>query len=561
MALEESPVVILKEIQVLETCDNQEISINYVTTNQRWNRNKIDVDDIFAYNVALNIANDNEDLEPKSVEECRQRDDWPKWKDAIEAELNSLSKHEVFGPIVLTPDGVKPLGYKWVFMQKRDATNKVVRYKARLFAQGFSQRPDIDYEETYSLVVDATTFRYLISLAIHEKLGMCLMDVVTAYLYGPLDCDIYMKIPKGLKFPTTHNSGPRELYSIKLCRSLYGLKQSGRMWYNRLTEYLLRKRYKNDPLCPCVFIKRYGSEFVIIAVYVDDLNIIGTTNELSEAVVNLKKEFEMKNLGKTKLCLGLQIEHLENGIFVHQSAYISKVVKRFYMDNAHPLSTPMVVRSLDVNKDPFRPKMDDEELLGPEVPYLSAIGALMYLASHTRPDISFSVNLLARYSSCPTRRHWNGVKHILRYLRGTMDMGLYYPNVPKAELIGYADAGYMSDPHNARSQTGYLFTCGDTAISWRSTKQSITATSSNHAEIFAIHEASQECFWLRSVIHHIRGSCGLSFSKEVPTTLYEDNAACIVQLKNGYIKGDRTKHISPKFFFTHDLQKKGDINV
>ena len=95
----------------------------------------------------------------------------------------------------------------------------------------------------------------------------------------------------------------------------------------------------------------------------------------------------------------------------------------------------MVVRSLDVNKDPFRPRMDDEELLGPEVPYLSAIGALMYLASHTRPDISFSVNLLASYSSCPTRRHWNGVKHILRYLRCTMDMGLYYPNVPKAELI------------------------------------------------------------------------------------------------------------------------------
>ena len=166
-----------------------------------------------------------------------------------------------------------------------------------------------------------------------------------------------------------------------------------------------------------------------------------------------------------------------------------------------------------------------------------------------------------RYSSYPTRRHWNGVKHILRYLRGTIDMGLYYPNVPKAKLIGYADAGHMSDPHNARSQTGYLFTCGDTVISWRSTKQSITATFSNHAEILAIHEASWECFWLRYVIHHIRGSCGLSFSKEVSTTLYEDNVACIVQLKNGYIKGDRTKHISPKFFFTHDLQKKGDINV
>ncbi|KAL0296801.1 UNVERIFIED_CONTAM: Secreted RxLR effector protein [Sesamum radiatum] len=126
----------------------------------------------------------------------------------------------------------------------------------------------------------------------------------------------------------------------------------------------------------------------------------------------------------------------------------------------------MVVRSLDVKKDPFRPRESDEELLGPEVPYLSAIGALMYLANHTRPDITFVVNLLARYSSAPTRRHWNGIKHILRYLRGTMDMGLFYSKVSNCDLVGYADAGYLSDPHNGISQTGYLFLCGGTAISW-----------------------------------------------------------------------------------------------
>ena len=134
----------------------------------------------------------------------------------------------------------------------------------------------------------------------------------------------------------------------------------------------------------------------------------------------------MKDLKKTKLCLGLQIEHLTNGIFVHQSAYTKKVLKIFYMDEAYPLSTPMVVRSLDVNKDLFRPQEKNEELLGLKIPYLSAIGALMYLANTTRPDIFFSVNLLARYSSAPTRRHWNGIKHILRYLKGTTDMGLFY---------------------------------------------------------------------------------------------------------------------------------------
>ncbi|XP_070007248.1 secreted RxLR effector protein 161-like [Nicotiana sylvestris] len=153
----------------------------------------------------------------------------------------------------------------------------------------------------------------------------------------------------------------------------------------------------------------------------------------------------------------------------------------------------MVVRSLDVNKDPFRPQEENEELFGPEVPYLSVIGILMYLANTTKSDITFSVNVLARYSSAPTRRYCNGIKHILRYLKGNTDMGLFYGNNCSPNLVGYADAGYLSDPHKARSQINYVFTCGGTDISWRSTKQSIVATSSNHAEIIAIHEASREC--------------------------------------------------------------------
>ncbi|KAK2436707.1 putative mitochondrial protein [Trifolium repens] len=547
--------------QVPENHENKEISINYVTNGIQWNRHEVNVDDVFAYNIALNVINDSEDLEPKSIKDCRQSENWPKWKDAIEAELSSLSKRNVFGPVVRTPEGVKPVGYKWVFVRKRNENGEIARYKARLVAQGFSQRPGIDFNETYSPVVDATTFRYLISLVTHEGLNLHMMDVVRAYLYGSLDSDIYMKLPEGFNLPDVYSSGSRENYSIKLNKSLYGLKQSGRMWYNRLSEYLLREGYKNDSICPCIFMKRLGNDFAIIAVYVDDINIIGTPKELSKAINCLKKEFEMKDLGKTKFCLGLQIEHLNNGIFIHQEAYIAKMLKRFYMDKCHPLSTPMVVRSLDVKKDPFRPREEDEELLGPEVPYLSAIGALMYLANYTRPDIAFSVNLLSRYSSSPTKRHWNGVKHIFRYLRGTMDMGLLYHKVPKLEIIGYADAGYLSDPHNGRSQTGYLFTSGDTAISWRSVKQTMAATSSNHAELLALHEASRECVWLRSLTQHIQKNCGLSSGRMDATIIYEDNTACIAQLKEGYIKGDRTKHISPKFFFTHDLQKNGEIII
>jgi hypothetical protein len=201
------------------------------------------------------------------------------------------------------------------------------------------------------------------------------------------------------------------------------------------------------------------------------------------------------------------------------------------MEKAHPLSTLMVVRSLDVKNDPFRPREDSEEILGHEVPYLSAIGALMYLANCTRPDIAFPVNLLARYNFVPTRRHWNEVKHVLHYLCGTTDMRLFYSRGSNSQLVGYADAGFLSDPHKGRFQTGYLFTCENTAISWKSVKQTLVATSSNHSEIIAIHEACRECIWLRSLIQHIQEKYGLSTIKDSPTILYEDNAACITQIR------------------------------
>ena len=225
---------------------------------------------------------------------------------------------------------------------------------------------------------------------------------------------------------------------------------------------------------------------------------------------------------------------------MHQSTYTKRVLGKFNMDKCHPLKTPMVVQSLEADKDPFKPKEDDEEMLGPEVPYLSAIGALMYLANCTRPDIAFAVNLLARYSATPTRRHWVGVKTILRYLRGTQDLGLWFPKNQDPSMVGYVDAGYMSNPHNARSQTGFVFLCGNTAISWRSVKQTLVATSTNHSEIIALYEATRECVWLRRMIGYIQKSCGLNIDN-TPTIIYEDNAACVAQIHMGYVKSNFTK--------------------
>ena len=218
------------------------------------------------------------------------------------------------------------------------------------------------------------------------------MDVVTVYLYGSLDNDIYMKIPEGCKMPEMYNHTSQIMYSIKLQRSLYGLKQSGCMWYNHPSEYFLKEGFENNPIFPCIFIKKSKFGFVIVAVYVDDLNFVGTPEELTKTA----------NCLKSKFCLGLQIEHLPNEILIHQSKYTEKVMKHFYMNKTHPLSTPMVGQSFNVKKYHFQPQEDDEETLGPKVPYLSVIGVLMYLANYTRPNTAFAVNLLAMYSSAPT---------------------------------------------------------------------------------------------------------------------------------------------------------------
>ncbi|GJV41866.1 copia protein [Tanacetum coccineum] len=166
---------------------NKEMSINYSQTHILWDQNEIgDIVEIYSYSVASDIMSGDDDPEPKSVIDCQSRPDWDKWKDAMHAELNSLNKRKVSWPIVTTPRDVKLVGYRWIFVRKRNEKNEVTRYKARLVAQGFSQRLGIDYEETYSLVMDAITFRYLISLAVFKNLEMRLMELLHLTYMGQL---------------------------------------------------------------------------------------------------------------------------------------------------------------------------------------------------------------------------------------------------------------------------------------------------------------------------------------------------------------------------------------
>jgi hypothetical protein len=210
-----------------ESLMGDEIAINYVETGETYDTKATNVDIYFFEKIAEDLQND---LDPKTMAECTKRSDWIKWKATIVTELASLYKRKVFSAVMPTPRDIFPMGYKWVFIRKKNKNDEVVRYKARLVAQGFTQRLGVDFNETYSPVMSAITFRYLISLVVQNRLSLQLMDVVTAYLYGSLDSDIYMKVPDGID--VANPKAKHNMYCMKLQKSLYGLKQSGRMWYN-----------------------------------------------------------------------------------------------------------------------------------------------------------------------------------------------------------------------------------------------------------------------------------------------------------------------------------------
>ena len=331
----------------------------------------------------------NLDTDPSTLEQAKARPDWPQWESALLAEYNSLKKREVFGPAVNNLDS-KPIGHKLIFTRKRDENGNIIRYKVRLVAQGYTQQPGIDFEQTYSPVMDSTSFRYLLSLAVQLTLETRLLDVVTAYLYGDLDTELHIKPPPDF-VPQLPSSKPGKFTGLKIRKALYGLKQAGRAWYHHLKSFLLFNDFTNNPALPCIFVLKRDKEFVILAVYVDDLNTIGTPKLTTYVELILTNQFEMKLLGRTTFCIGLQIKHFADGsLLLHQQTYTRKLLKTFNMDTANALSAPMIGKS-KTEDDPYRPAEDNEEEVDRRQ-YLAAVGALLYLATNTWPDSTYQAS-------------------------------------------------------------------------------------------------------------------------------------------------------------------------
>lgn len=507
--------------------------------------------------------------EPTTCGEAMNSPDGLKWRLAIEDEFLAQILNGTW-EITEQPDDKKVIANRFVFRTKMDD-----KKKARLVAKGCSQRPGEDFSDTYSPVVRSSTIRLMSAVAVENDLEIHQMDFVTAYLNGDLKERVFMHVPdyleevlhklsRGETVGTSKEKNQKAVeiaeawlrnlkkYKNPVCRlvkAIYGLRQSGLLWYQKLSHRLQQLGLIPSKQDPCLFINRKGEKITLVTVYVDDLLIATDDKEqLCHIKKSLAESFEMKDLGRVSRCLGIEFDQdLENGqMSLKQKEYTESVLARFNMQNCKPVVTPLEQQcKLD------KPLEPDATIMRKH-PYQSLIGALMYLAVSTRPDIAYAVNFLSQFNSNYNTEHWKAAKRVLRYLKGTIDHGLKYTK-SNIQLYAVVDADWGSNLSDRRSYSGFAFIMSSGAISWEARKQRTVALSSTEAELLAITEASKEALYLRRIFEEIR------LPKNCITIFNDSQSAQKLIQSVGY--HSRTKHIDVRHQFLQQYRNSGYIKL
>ncbi|KAL5812783.1 hypothetical protein ACOSQ3_027733 [Xanthoceras sorbifolium] len=483
--------------------------------------------------------------EPECYDEAMQVEDSVKWESAMRDEMDSLMSNQTW-ELAELPPGKKALHNKWVFRIKEEH-NGNKRYKARMVVKGFQQKEGIDYNEIFSPVVKLTTIRLVLKIVAAENLHLEQLDVKTAFLHGDLEEEIYMRQPEGFK------EAGKENLVCRLKKSLYGLKQAPRQWYKKFDSFMSSSGFTRCQADHCCYIKRFDNSFIILLLYVDDMLVAGSDmQEIMNLKRELSKQFAMKDLGAAKQILGMRIKRdTKSGtLLLSQAEYIKKVLSRFNMQDAKPVSTPLGIH-FRLSKEQS-PKTEEERTHMAKVLYASAIGSLMYAMVCTRPDIAQAVGAVSRYMNNPGKIHWEAVKWILRYLRGTTNKTLCFKG-GDTTLTGYVDADLAGNVDIRKSTTGYVYTLGGTAVSWVSQLQKIVALSTTEAEYVAVTEASKEMVWLQSFLEELG-------KKQEDNVLYCDSQSAIHLAKNPSFHS-RTKHIQLRYHFIRSLLEDGILKL
>ncbi|KAI3691993.1 hypothetical protein L6452_31797 [Arctium lappa] len=474
-------------------------------------------------------------LEPKKAHDAMKESSWI---EAMQEELLQFKLQDVWDLVDL-PKGHRAIGTKWIFRNKRDERGIVIRNKARLVAQGYTQEEGIDYEEVFAPVARIEAIRLFLAYASYMNFKVYQMDVKSDFLYGSIEEEVYVCQPPGFENP----SYPDRVYKLK--KALYGLHQAPRAWYDTLSSYLLENGFERGVIDKTLFIKRKKKDILLVQIYVDDI-IFGSTRD------NMCKEFEdlmhqmfkMSSMGELTFFLGLQVQQKSDGIFICQSKYVQDILTKFGSSDSKPASTPMETHK-QITADLEGEDMDVHH-------YRSMIGSLMYLTT-SRPDIMFPVCVYARFQVRPKQSHFQAVKRIFRYLKGRPRLGLWYPHDSPFDLIAYSDSDLGGANLDKKSTSGGCQFLGARLVSWQCKKQTTMSTSTTEAEYIAAASCCAQVLWIQNQMLDY----GVTF---LHTPIFIDNSSAI-SIVNNPVKHSKTKHIEIRYHFIRDCNEKKLVQV
>nr|GEU54399.1 retrovirus-related Pol polyprotein from transposon TNT 1-94 [Tanacetum cinerariifolium] len=431
-------------------------------------------------------------------------------------------------------NNITPLTLKWLFKNKHDEEQTVIRNKSRLVVRGYRQEEGIDFEESFASVARMEAIRIFLVYAAHKSFTVFQMDVKTAFLHGTLKEDMFVCQTEGF-IDADHPS-----HIFKLKNALYRLKQAPKVWYDELSTFLLHNHFFKGTIDPTLFIRRFVNDFLVLQVYVDDIIFGSTHPRYTKLFYDLmKSHFEISMMEEMTFFLDLQVNQSPCGIFLNQSNYVLEILKKYGMESCDPVGTPMEIKDkldLDQNGTPID-----------ETKYRSMIGALMYLTS-SRPDIVHATCLCARYQAKPTKKHLKEVKRIFSYLRGTVNTGLWYTKDFGFKLTGFSDADYAGCKDTFKSTSSGVQFLGENLVSWSSKKQVCTVLSTAKAEYVSISACCAQVLWIRTQLTDY----GFHFNK-IP--IYCDSKSAIATSCNP-IQHSRTKRIAVRYHFIKEHVEK-----
>ncbi|CAI7847114.1 unnamed protein product [Closterium sp. NIES-53] len=482
--------------------------------------------------------------EPATVQQALGGEHKEKWREAVDKELKALQERNT---MKVVPIGVARnktiLTRKWVFRVKTKAGGTIDKFKARWVVRGFDREHGRDFTETFAPVSQHTSLRILLAIAAMKKKKLRQIDIANAFLYAPVDAEIFVELPHG-----SHGE-PNQV--CQLLKSLYGIKQAPRLWQQYLHARLTRIEFRQLPHDQGMYWLTKGDDYILLIVYVDDLLYIGSTDNVTTSFVGeLQRDLTLTVSSTVTQYLGLNIQEEEGAIYLNAAKYADTIAKRFALMPT-TISTPYryTAGNDKAESAPLKP-------IG-ICNYQRKLGCLLFAAVTCRPDLSYSASQLATYVKRPEDEHMKELDRALDYLVSTPTIGLIYfkSKTTTPKLIGYVDADHAGDPDNRRSRTGYICRLEPIgAISWQSSKQELIALSSAEAEYIALCSATKEGLYLRELLEEAKLTQLPSFS------LFCNNqsAICIAN-KNRF--ANRTKHIALRYFFVKDEIEKGRLEL